>query len=52
MIIMFWPNNAEICFIFHYLALDNKVDYLVIMVDGEELSQSVSKWKLDRTNTN
>lgn len=54
-IVMFWPNKTQIgiYFLFHYLRLDNnKVNYLVIMVDGEALSQSVFKWKLDGTNTN
>lgn len=54
-ILMFWLNKNEIgiYFLFHYLPLDNnKVNYFVIMVDGEALSQSVSKWKLDGTNTN
>lgn len=52
---MFWSNKVEIgiYFPFHYLPLDNsKVTYLVIMVDGEALSQSLSKWKLEGTNTN
>ncbi len=55
LIVMFWPNKVEIgiYFLFHYLPLDNnKVNYLVIMADGEALSQSVSKWKVDGTNTN
>lgn len=50
---MFWPNKAEIgiYFPFHYLPLNNsEVNYLVIMVGREALSQSVSKWKLDGTN--
>lgn len=53
LIAVFKLNRAEIgiYFPFDYLSLNNReVNYLVIMVQREAQSQSVTKWKLDGAN--